>query len=49
MISPQQRERISQQAQERCGYCQSQQKYVLGKLEIDHIRGCPKSVLLEYL
>lgn len=37
MISAQQRERICQQARDRCGYCQSQQKYVLGKLEIEHI------------
>ena len=31
------RRRIQNQAQNRCGYCQSQQQYVLGKLEIDHI------------
>ena len=37
MISAQQRERICQQARDRCGYCQSQQQYVLGKLEIEHI------------
>ena len=37
MISAQQREHICQQARDHCGYCQSQQKYVLGKLEIEHI------------
>ena len=37
MISAQQRERICQQARDRCGYCKSQQKYVLSKLEIEHI------------
>lgn len=31
------RERIRTEAQDRCGYCQSHQKYVLGPLEIDHI------------
>lgn len=30
-------QRVREQAEERCGYCQSQQKYVLGKLEIDHL------------
>lgn len=36
-INRQLRQRIEEQAQNRCGYCQSQQQYVLGKLEIDHI------------
>jgi hypothetical protein len=31
------RERIREQAQNRCGYCQSRQEYVLGLLEVDHI------------
>lgn len=31
------RQRIREQAQNRCGYCLSHQHYVLGKLEIDHI------------
>lgn len=31
------RQRVREQAQNCCGYCQSQQQYVLGKLEIDHI------------
>jgi hypothetical protein len=29
--------RVHQQAGERCGYCLSQQRYVLGRLEIDHL------------
>ncbi|MFQ5592536.1 MAG: HNH endonuclease [Anaerolineae bacterium] len=36
-ISDELRARIRAQAGDRCGYCQSQQKYVLGLLEIDHI------------
>lgn len=36
-INKQLRQRLEKQAQNRCGYCQSQQQYVLGKLEIDHI------------
>lgn len=31
------RARVRVQAQNRCGYCQSSQRYVLGLLEIDHI------------
>ena len=31
------RDRVRRQAGERCGYCLSQQKYVLGLLEIEHI------------
>jgi HNH endonuclease len=31
------RERVREQAQNRCGYCQSPQQYVLGLLELDHI------------
>jgi 5-methylcytosine-specific restriction endonuclease McrA len=33
--------KIRQQADDRCGYCQSLQKYVWGTLEIEHI--IPKS------
>jgi HNH endonuclease len=29
--------RVRREARDRCGYCLSQQKYVLGRLEIDHI------------
>jgi len=29
--------KIREQARDRCGYCRSLQKYVLGALEIDHI------------
>jgi hypothetical protein len=36
-LNKQLRRRIQDQAKNRCGYCQSQQQYVLGKLEIDHI------------
>jgi hypothetical protein len=36
-ISEQLKSRIRAQAKDRCGYCQSQQQYVLGLLEIDHI------------
>ena len=31
------RARVRAQADDRCGYCHSPQKYVLGPLEIDHI------------
>ena len=31
------RSRIREQAKNRCGYCQSHQRYVLGPLEIEHI------------
>jgi 5-methylcytosine-specific restriction endonuclease McrA len=31
------RTRVRASAQDRCGYCQSLQKYVLGILEIEHI------------
>jgi HNH endonuclease len=31
------RERVQQQAGNRCGYCRSRQEYVLGYLEIEHI------------
>ncbi len=30
-------ERVRKQADNKCGYCLSQQRYVLGKLEIEHI------------
>jgi 5-methylcytosine-specific restriction endonuclease McrA len=36
-ISEELRERVRQQAGNRCGYCLSPQKYVLGCLEIEHI------------
>jgi hypothetical protein len=36
-ISAELRERVRAQADNRCGYCQSQQQYVLGLLEIEHI------------
>jgi HNH endonuclease len=35
-ISEALRDRVEAQAKFRCGYCRSQQKYVLGTLEIDH-------------
>jgi 5-methylcytosine-specific restriction endonuclease McrA len=31
------RARVRAEARNRCGYCQSSQRYVLGMLEIDHI------------
>ena len=37
MINDALREQIRTEARNRCGYCLSLQKYVLGKLEIDHI------------
>jgi 5-methylcytosine-specific restriction endonuclease McrA len=36
-ISSEVRERVRADARNQCGYCLSQQKYVLGILEIDHI------------
>jgi HNH endonuclease len=36
-ISEQVRARVRASAQDKCGYCQSLQKYVLGILEIEHI------------
>jgi hypothetical protein len=36
-ISEALKKRVRQSAGDRCGYCQSSQKYVLGILEIDHI------------
>jgi hypothetical protein len=36
-ISESLRARIRQQAGDRCGYCRSPQRYILGTLEIDHI------------
>jgi len=41
MISEAIRHRIREQAQERCGYCLTQQKYVPWTLEIEHL--IPKS------
>jgi hypothetical protein len=35
-ISEQLRARVRSQAKNRCGYCLSPQKYILGKLEIEH-------------
>ena len=37
MINDALRKQIRAEAENRCGYCLSLQKYVLGKLEIDHI------------
>lgn len=37
MISRKVDRRVRVQAQNRCGYCLSSQKYILGKLEVDHI------------
>lgn len=31
------RQRIREAARDRCGYCLSSQRYVMGKLEIEHI------------
>ena len=36
-ISAEHQDRIRRQADNRCGYCQSHQKYVMGRLEIDHL------------
>lgn len=36
-IPPELRERVRQQAGERCGYCLSRQEYVWGTLEVEHI------------
>jgi hypothetical protein len=36
------RQRVLEQAGNRCGYCLSAQQYVMGQLEIEHIR--PKSL-----
>lgn len=36
-ISDELRARVREQADDRCGYCLSPQKYVMGKLEIEHI------------
>ena len=36
-ISKELREQVQVDAQNRCGYCKSHQKYVLGLLEIEHI------------
>jgi hypothetical protein len=36
-ISAELRERVRAQAGDRCGYCQSEQRYVLGLLEIEHL------------
>ncbi len=37
-ISDELKERIRIQAGDRCGYCQSAQRYVFGLLEIDHLK-----------
>lgn len=37
MISTALRKRIREQSKDRCGYCLSEQRYVMGRLEIDHI------------
>jgi hypothetical protein len=36
-VSGQLRARVEKQSGYRCGYCQSAQKYVMGRLEVDHI------------
>ena len=36
-VNPALRRRIREQAGNRCGYCRSHQRYVLGILELDHI------------
>src|SRR5687767_10685530 len=36
-VSKELRARIREQARDRCGYCLSQQRYVFGPLEIEHI------------
>jgi hypothetical protein len=36
------RERIRQHARDRCQYCLSQQEYVMGRLQIDHIQPVAK-------
>lgn len=36
-ISEELRQRVRQQAKDRCGYCLSAQQYVMGQLEIEHI------------
>jgi 5-methylcytosine-specific restriction endonuclease McrA len=36
-VSAQLRERVRRQAEDRCGYCLSAQRYVFAPLEIDHI------------
>jgi hypothetical protein len=41
-ISEEIRQRVFEQARNRCGYCLSAQQYVMGQLEIEHIR--PKSL-----
>ena len=40
-ISPELRERIRIQAGDRCGYCQSAQRYVFAPLEIEHLQPTP--------
>jgi HNH endonuclease len=37
------RQRVREQAKNRCGYCQSSQQYILGVLEIEHIIPTAKS------
>lgn len=36
------RERVRQRAGDRCEYCLSQQAYVMGRLQIDHIQPVAK-------
>ncbi len=36
-ISEKLKEKIRQTAQNRCGYCLSQQRYTMSKLEIEHL------------
>lgn len=36
-ISEQVRQRVQETARDRCGYCLSPQRYVMGRLEVEHI------------
>ena len=46
-ISEETRARVRTAAKDCCGYCRSQQKYVLGMLEIDHI--IPTAIAITFL
>ena len=39
------REKVRQRAENRCEYCLSQQDYILGRLQIDHIQPLAKGGL----
>jgi hypothetical protein len=36
-VAPSVRQRVREAASDRCGYCLSAQRYVMGKLEVEHI------------